>query len=242
MPSRSALFGLILAATSVAGCGSTKMTNTARTGTEQLLLTHAWDRAVQQVDLRPLTGVPVFLDTANVQTVDQGWIVSSLRQALLSQGVLLREKKEDAQWIVEARVGAYGTDESNLLVGVPATTIPATIPGIPAGNIPEIPLAKRSKQKAVSKLALFAYDRASGQLVWSSGTVQGTSDHKSVHIATVGPIESGSLHQGAEFAGMTFPLVVSPDESNGTKPTSPGYDATALPLDSPPITIDPFAP
>lgn len=233
---------LLMLVASGPGCGSTKMTNTPRTGTEQLLLTHAWDRAVQQVDLRPLTGVPVFLDTANVQTVDQGWIVSSLRQALLSQGVLLREKKEDAQWIVEARVGAYGTDESNLLVGVPATTIPATIPGIPAGNIPEIPLAKRSKQKAVSKLALFAYDRASGQLVWSSGTVLGTSDNKSVHIGTIGPIESGSLRQGAEFAGMTIPLTATPEAGTGPAAPAAGRDATALPLDEVPISIDPFAP
>lgn len=223
------------------GCGSTKMTNTARTGTEQLLLTHAWDRAVQQVDLRPLTGVPVFLDTTNVQTVDQGWIVSSLRQALLSQGVLLRDKKEDAQWIVEARVGAYGTDESNLLVGVPATTIPATIPGIPAGNIPEIPVAKRSKQKAVSKLALFAYDRTSGQLVWSSGTVQGTSDNQNLHLGGIGPIESGSLRQGAVFDGMTIPLTTTPKEGP-TGPLPSAYDSASLPLDDVPVSIDPFAP
>jgi Family of unknown function (DUF6655) len=233
-------FSLGLVGISATGCGSTKMTNTPRTGTEQLLLSSAWDRAVGQVDLRPLTGVPVYLDTSNIQSIDQGWVVSSLRQALLSDGVLLREKKEDAQWVVEARVGAYGTDESNLLVGVPATNIPATIPGIPAGNIPEIPLAKRSRQKAVSKLALFAYDRTSGQIVWSSGTVIGTSDHKNVHIAGVGPIESGSLRQGAEFVGMTIPLTTS-SEDGVTRPMPPSYDA-AMPLDEFPLPVDPFAP
>src|SRR6478735_2110298 len=114
--------GVILA--SAPGCGTTKMTGTARTGTEQLLLTNAWDKALQKVDFRPLTGVPVYLDTANVTAVDQGWVVSSLREAMLSQGVLLRTKPEQAQWVLEARVGAYGTDDYNWMIGVPQTSIP----------------------------------------------------------------------------------------------------------------------
>ena len=153
-----------------AGCGSTKVTGTPRTGTEQLLLTNAWDKALQKVDFRALTGVPVYLDTANVTAIDQGWVVSSLREAMLTQGVLIREKREQAQFIVEARVGAYGTDDDSFLVGIPQTTIPPTVTGIPTGSIPEIPLIKRSRQQAVAKLAIFAYDRASGQLVWQSGT------------------------------------------------------------------------
>src|SRR6516165_758891 len=74
------------------GCGTVRTTDTTRSATEQLLLTNAWDTALQKVDFRPLAGVPVFLDTANVSAVDQGWVVSSLREAMLSQGVLLRQK------------------------------------------------------------------------------------------------------------------------------------------------------
>src|ERR1700727_2270185 len=98
-------FAATLLLVSASGCGTTKVTGTARTGTEQLLLTNAWDKALMKVDFRPLTGVPVFLDTANVTAVDQGWVVSSLREAMLTQGVLIREKREQAQFIVEARVG-----------------------------------------------------------------------------------------------------------------------------------------
>src|SRR5262245_39202928 len=157
-----------LLCTTGSGCGTVKQTGTARTGTEQLLLTNAWDSALSKVDFRPLTGVPIYLDTTNVAAVDQGWVVSSLRQALLTRGVLLRTKPEQAQWIVEARVGAYGTDAYNVLVGVPQTTVPPTLPGVPAGTIPEVSLMKKSHQEGVAKVALFAYDRASGQLVWTS--------------------------------------------------------------------------
>src|SRR4029079_13313223 len=95
------------------GCGTVKTSGTTRTGTEQLLLTNSWDSALEKVDFRPLTGVPVFLDTSHVTAVDQGWVVSSLREAMLTQGVLIREKREQAQFVVEARVGAYGTDDDS---------------------------------------------------------------------------------------------------------------------------------
>jgi hypothetical protein len=173
------------------------------------LLTNAWDSALNKVDFRALAGVPVFLDTTNIAAVDQGWVVSSLRQALLTQGVLLRQKAEQAQWVVEARVGAYGTDESNWLLGLSQTTIPPTVTGVPAGTIPEMPLIKKSDQKGVAKLAMFAYDRASGRLVWESGTMLAVATAKDVHVLGVGPIRSGTIREGADLAGLKIPT--SPD-------------------------------
>ena len=224
---------LVLADLLMSGCGTVKTTGTARSGTEQLLLTNAWDSALQKVDFRPLTGVPVYLDTANINaSIDQGWIVSSLRQAMLQQGVLLRPKPEHAQWIVEARVGAYGTDEHNLLIGIPQTTIPSTLTGIPQGTLPEIPLAKRSEQQAIAKLALFAYDRSSGQIVWNSGTLLDTANAKNVYVAGVGPIQSGSIRGGTEFVGIKLPQTseATPRDSN-----SPEAARSAVPFTSPPL-------
>jgi hypothetical protein len=225
-----------------AGCGTVKTTGTARSGTEQLLLTNAYDSALQKVDFRPLTGVPVYLDTANINaTLDQGWIISSLRQAMLQQGVLLRAKPEQAQWIVEARVGAYGTDDYSLLIGIPQTTIPATVTGAPQGTLPEIPLAKRSEQQAIAKVALFAYDRSSGQLVWNSGTMLETANAKDVYVAGLGPIQSGSIRGGTEFVGIKLPLTSEAAASND--PNSPQAARAGVPfstpaLRQPPLTID----
>jgi uncharacterized protein DUF6655 len=195
-----------LALLAAGGCGTVKTTGTARSGTEQLLLTNAWDSALQKVDFRPMTGVPVYLDTTNVSAVDQGWVVSSLRQALLTQGVLLRDKPEKAQWIVEARVGAYGTNEQNWLLGIPQLSIPPTVTGVPQGTIPEIPLVKKSDQQGVAKLALFAYDRTSGQLVWSSGTMLAVATAKDVYVGGLGPFQTGSIRGGTELMGVRLPL------------------------------------
>jgi hypothetical protein len=174
------------------------------------------------VDFRPLAGVPVFLDTANVTAVDQGWVVSSLRQAMLSQGVLLKTKAEQAQWVVEARVGAYGTDEYNYLIGVQQMNVPTVVPGIPGGSIPEIPFVKKSDQHAVAKMALFAYDRTSGQMVWNSGTMLSTSSAKDVYIGGIGPIQSGSIRKRNKRVGVNIPMISDPEPL-----TAPGMSGRA---------------
>ena len=222
----------------LAGCGTVKTSGTARTGTEQLLLTSAWDTALQKVDFRPLTGVPVYLDTTNVAAVDQGWVVSSLRQSLLENGALVRAKPEQAEWIVEARVGAFGTDDSSWMLGVPQTTIPPTVTGVPTGTIPELAVIKKSHQAGVAKLALFAYDRASGQLVWRSGTMLAKSTARDMYIGGVGPIQSGTIHEGTEFAGLPLPPAIDPN-----RPAAPTKRRRGLfrKDDTPPTVSDPQA-
>ncbi len=214
----------------LAGCGTVKTSGTSRTGTEQLLLTNAWDSALARVDFRPLTGVPVYLDTTNASAVDQGWVVSSIRQAMLSQGVLLRSKPEQAQWIVEARVGVYGTDSSNWLLGIPQTTIPQTITGMPAGTIPEMSLVKKNDQQGTAKLAMFAYDRTSGQLVWNSGTMLAVATAKDMYVGGVGPIQSGTIRGGTDFVGIRLPMT-----SEGADPNSEMSTRSAPPFSTPPV-------
>lgn len=222
----------------VAGCGTTKVSGTARTATEQLLLTNAWDDALRKVDFRPLAGVPVYLDPQYATSpVDQGWITSSIRQSMLTQGVLLRAKPEQAQWIVEARVGTYGTNDYNWLFGIPQTTVPA-IAGIPGGTIPEVPVAKRSRQEGVVKLALYAYDRSTGQVTWSSGTMLATSSAKDTYVGGVGPIQSGSIRTGTEFVGVRLPTISDPGPSGAAVAPSGDVPFHTPDLTLPPTTLD----
>jgi hypothetical protein len=243
------LLGLACAALS--GCGTVKQTGTARTGTEQILLSNAWDEALQRVDFRPLTGVPVYLDTANLNgQLDQGWIVSSLRQAMLSQGVLLRSKPEQAQWIVEPSVGAYGTDAYNWLVGVQQMTMPVAVPGLPTGTIPEMPFIKKSDQHAVAKLSLFAYERSSGQLVWRSGTQLATANAKDVYVGGVGPIQSGTIRPPNKKIGINVPLITDPFPTTAPRDASkragsagePGIPAATMALPPSAADLESFAP
>lgn len=234
--------GMLLAA--CPGCGTVKTSGTSRTGTEQLLLTNAWDSALQKVDFRALTGVPVYLDDTNVSAVDKGWVVSSIRQAMLSQGVLLRAKPEQAQWIVEARVGAYGTDNYSWLLGMPQTSVPQTITGMPTGTIPELALVKKNDQQGIAKLALFGYDRASGQLVWNSGTMVASATAKDVYVGGVGPIQSGTIHGGTKVVGIRVPLSaesVNPNDPTGA-PTAPPFSDAAIKIAPSATDAGSFAP
>jgi hypothetical protein len=238
--------GVLAALLLIAGCGTTKMSGTARTATEQLLLTNAWDDALRKVDFRPLAGVPVYLDPQYLESpVDKGWLTSSVRQAMLAHGVLLRTKPEQAQWIVEARVGVYGTNNYDWLLGVPQMTIPVSITGLPTGTIPEIPMAKKSNQQGVAKLALYAYDRASGQVTWNSGTMLAVSDAQDVYIGGVGPIQSGSIRQGTEFIGVRVPSIIEeePTSESVLPPASDvPFHAPTLSLPTSAADAESFAP
>jgi hypothetical protein len=124
----------------------------------------------------------------------------------------------------------YGTDEHNVMIGIPQTAVPPTLPGIPAGTIPEMPLVKKSNQQGMAKLALFAYDRASGQFVWSSGTILSTSSAKDTYVGGVGPIQGGTIRGGTEFIGIKLPLTsdASPADAKAAARQNSPSDPAAL--------------
>jgi hypothetical protein len=188
------------------GCGTTRSTDTGRTATEQLLISDAIDRAVQTVDFVALRGQTVYLDDSRLgDAVDRGYLVSTLRQHLLASGCALRDKAEDAEFIVEARAGAIGTDRNDLLFGVPSMNVPQLLPAQPTpAAIPEIPLAKRRDQRGVAKIAVFAYHRRTGAPVWQSGLAQRESSSNDVWILGAGPFQRGTIYAGTEFAGQAI--------------------------------------
>ena len=110
--SATAFISLLLLATLATGCGTT----TNRIATEQLLISDAVDRAVEDIDFSYLSGDLVYLDTTYLKSVrgngyaNTDYIVSSLREQMAAAGCRIEDSKEKAKIIVEARVGALGTD------------------------------------------------------------------------------------------------------------------------------------
>jgi hypothetical protein len=202
---------ILVSVAMLAGCGTTKWSDTRRTATEQLLISDAMDRAVSQLDFRGIAGRQVFLDPTPLASVtDSAYLVSTLRQHMLASGCVLRDKREEADYIVEVRVGAVGTDRRELLFGLKATTIPDVIPvpGIPA-SLPDMPLATKTEQRAVAKIAVFAYNRKTGRPVWQSGVVPMESKAKDIWVLGAGPFQRGTIYDGMKFAGdkISIPLI-----------------------------------
>jgi hypothetical protein len=200
---RSVFRGLLLLGLVPAlGCGTTRVTDTQRTATEQLLVSTSVDQAVSQLDFRVLAGKAVYFDHQYLDNaVDRGYLISSIRQHLLANGCLLQEDRTKASYVVEARAGAVGTDRHALLFGVPQMTVPTLVPGQPS-QIPELPFAKKTDQKGVAKIAVFAYNRVTGRPVWQSGVVEAASSAKDAWVLGAGPFQYGTIRERTEFAGQ----------------------------------------
>ena len=81
--------------------------------------------------------------------------------------------------------------------------------------MPEISLAKKTDQLGVAKVAIFAYNRVTGQAVLQSGIMENTSTAKALWVLGTGPFQNGTIRKGIGFAGEEIPDVI-----NG-KPTQP---------------------
>ena len=197
------------------GCGTTRVSDTARTGTEQLLISNSVDQVITEMDLTGLANKMVFLDAQYLDgVVDKGYVISSLRQHLLASGALLQEDRKTATYIVEVRAGAVGTDRSDLLYGVPQLNMPSVMPGVPAGSVPEIPLAKRTSRTGVAKLAVFVYNRNTGRPVWQSGVVMKNCTAKGTWVFGAGPYEEGTLYQGTKAGDEVVQVPWPADQPN----------------------------
>ena len=212
---------LLLAA--CGGCGTSKWTDTKRTATEQLLISDSMDRAVSQLDFRALAGKKAYLDNTAITTVtDYAYLTSSLRQHMLASGCLLKDEQKEADYVVEIRAGAVGTDRHDVLYGVPAMNVPTMLPlPVSTPTIPEIPLAKKTDQRAVTKIALFAYNRNTGRPIWQSGVVPVESRAKDLWFFGAGPFQRGSIYEGTNFAGhkLNIPLIDIGDENDDQRET-----------------------
>lgn len=193
---------------SVAGCGTTRWSDTSRTATEQMLLSTAIDRAISDIDFSPLAGKDVFLEDQYLKgTVDSPYIIATLRQQLLASGCLLKADRKEATYIVEARAGGVGTNRHDVMLGVPAFNVPSSLPATSGGlsqfpsSVPEIPFAKSTNQKGLAKIAVFAYHQESGLAVWQSGAFPVVTNANDSWLLGMGPVQRGTIYGTTKFAG-----------------------------------------
>ena len=183
---RLVFFSLIFCAL-VSGCAKSNMSATARTATEQLLLSNAVDQSLSRVSFDSFRGHKVFLDDKFLESVDKTYVVGSIRHRLLQSGASLSPDAASADVVLEARSGALGTDSSETFYGVPEVVIPGMV------TIPELKLATKSRQTGTAKLGFVAYDAKSSHVLGTGGVAIAVADHNGWNVLGVGPFKSGSL-------------------------------------------------
>ena len=169
--------GLVLLLGSAAGCvNKQRMTEPIRTVGEQLLLSTSIDRALSELDLEAigrLKGFNVYLSTVYLQTLDQEYLIGSLRDLLLSSGVLVVDDIAQAEMIVEIRSGANSLDSAAVTAGIAEDqALPNPVTGAPVA-LPELAFFKKQNIVSLTKVALVAYHADSREHVFSSGTLLG---------------------------------------------------------------------
>lgn len=199
LTSKRLLGGLLIACAVLAtGCASTTTSNTARTGTEQLLISAAIDRAISNVRFSDFSGYRVFIDDKYLDSVDKGYLVGSLRHNVLAGGGMIVAGADAADLVLEPRSGGVGTDTQESYVGIPAIGIP----GLPI-EIPEVKIASRSTQMGTAKLGLVCYDAKTGEALGSGGEATALTHNNDTYVMGIGPFRSGSvLDQRSKAVGF----------------------------------------
>lgn len=170
------------------GCTTTRTTDTARTGIEQLLISNAVDQTITKTALPDVFGKKVFVEEKYLDSVDKGYIVGSMRQKLLTSGASLVDAKEGSDVTVELYSGGVGTDNVESYVGVPGLTVP----GLPV-ELPEIRLYEKKSQFGTAKIGITAYETPSGKMMFDGGTSLARADNSAWSIAGIGPFQDGTV-------------------------------------------------
>ncbi len=198
----------------VAGCASSRTSDTARTATEQVLISNAIDRTLSNVSFDQLSGQKVFIDEKYLDSVDKGYIIGSIRHKALASGATLAKDADSADIVLEARSGGVGTDSEESFIGIPKLSIP----GSPI-SLPDIKFISRNTQLGTAKIGLVAYEPKSGAAVGLGGQSTALTEHDNMYVFGMGPFRSGAVRQEREnaigYKSPSGPLAIMTRQGSG---------------------------
>ena len=178
----------VSAALVATGCATTSSSNTARTASEQLLISSAIDNAFSNVQFDEFAGHRVFIDPKYLQSVDKEYVIGSLRHRVLAGGGALSTDVADCDFVLEPRSGGIGTDKQESYIGIPALGVP----GLPI-ELPEIKLASKDTQIGTAKIGLVCYDSKTGRSVGQGGASTAVTHSSDTYVMGIGPFRSGEV-------------------------------------------------
>ncbi|MBC7816673.1 MAG: hypothetical protein IAG10_07280 [Planctomycetaceae bacterium] len=208
----------------VCGCTSTSSSNTARTATEQMLVSNAVDQSLSKVDFQAFGNRKVFVEEKYLDCIDKNYVLSSVRHHVLLQNGQIVPKVEEADVILEVRSGAVGTNSSNSFLGIPQISIPGMV------AIPEVKFVNRVNQVGMAKIGLVAYDAKSHEVLGDGGMSLAKSDENNWYFFGIGPWQNGTVKKEVQRG--------QPRYSNQPWIEVPSQVAFTAPLKAPPTDED----
>lgn len=186
-------------ALTTSGCTSVRITDPARTATEQFLLSTAATSAVEQLSVNALRGRQSYVEDSYFAASERQFVLAELRAHLITNGVAITNDREKSEVIIEVRSGGVGIDRYSFLLGIPPVLAPESVTGVGGSNsseplvTPEIALIKNVKQYGFASVAFIAYWSDTGELISSSGPFVGKSYRQDWWFFGMGPRTIGNI-------------------------------------------------
>jgi len=157
-----AAVGLAFVAT---GCIEPRITNTGRSAVEQNLISHAVERAVDNMSFTAYAGKNAVLDFGKLAPqCDKDYVTAVIETHLALSGVKVVEKAEEAQIKIRFVCGVLATDNTTLNIGTPAIPVPLPNTNINFG-IPELSIFKRVARTGSCRISAVIYDVKTGNVL-----------------------------------------------------------------------------
>lgn len=157
-----AMCGLILSS-----CSSThEATKTARTPTEQLLLTQSVQRGLTDAVLPIPPGQTIAVETVGL-TADQAFVTALIEKWLSHVGLNLPKDGKESL-VARVTLEAFGTLQDLTFFGVP----PISSGLIPIA-VPELAFYKAARQQGLARFSIDFIDKKTGQLIRSTPVYEG---------------------------------------------------------------------
>jgi hypothetical protein len=202
LPTSANLICLLLLGLVGTGCATIRVTDPARTATEQFLIRTATAEAVDKLSFDLLRDRLVYVETTYLTAQretepDTSFMLGELRAKLLRSGCRIANKREGDNLIVlEVRSAGSSVDRIEFLLGLPSLFLSSGSVG-GSGNAPlttpELSILKSTKQFGFSSVAFVAYWDNTGELLFQSGPFVGRTFREDWWIFGTGPRTSGDI-------------------------------------------------
>jgi hypothetical protein len=148
-----------------AGCIEPRITNTGRSAVEQNLLSHAVERAVDNMSFTAYSGQKAVIDIAKLAPqCDKDYVTAVIDTHMALSGIDVVEKPEDAKIKIHFYCSVLATDNTDFNIGTPAIPIPVPDTGISFG-IPPLSIIKRVTRTGSCRMTAVISDAKTGKLI-----------------------------------------------------------------------------
>jgi hypothetical protein len=164
MTYRIRLCSVIAALILLSACGVTRdASKSPRAATEQLLLTQAVERSLEDVSVPMLKDATVVMEVAGL-TPDQFYVRDAVAGHLArTQGVRIMGFRDQAKYVVRVMIQALGTELDQSFFGMPQVQ-----GGLIPIALPELPLYKFIREVGYVRYALNIYESGTGRLIMTT--------------------------------------------------------------------------